>query len=238
MAIKSSIPTAGRNLGPLGRSFAQSTPSTSNSTEEWSKSSTRKETIGKWVDTKTIEGVPYDIPIAGYDTKTVNFLRLWSSRSSEDFDLDEFNKGDYVEAVREKAIGETISKVLYPNDRTENGKELRLVQQYFFVTCSLHDIIRRFRTTFDDWEDFPKQVAIQLNDTHPAIAVVELMRILIDEEDLEWDFAWSLINKTFAYTNHTLLPEALERWSVPLFEKVLLVISILFTASIASLWIQ
>jgi starch phosphorylase len=175
----------------------------------------------EWVDTKTIEGVPYDIPIAGYDTKTVNFLRLWSSRSSEDFDLDEFNKGDYVEAVREKAIGETISKVLYPNDRTENGKELRLVQQYFFVTCSLHDIIRRFRTTFDDWEDFPKQVAIQLNDTHPAIAVVELMRILIDEEDLEWDFAWSLINKTFAYTNHTLLPEALERWSVPLFEKVL-----------------
>ena len=175
----------------------------------------------EWVDTKTIEGVPYDIPIAGYDTKTVNFLRLWSSRSSEDFDLDEFNKGDYVEAVREKAIGETISKVLYPNDRTENGKELRLVQQYFFVTCSLHDIIRRFRTTFDDWEDFPKQVAIQLNDTHPAIAVVELMRILIDEEGLEWDFAWSLINKTFAYTNHTLLPEALERWSVPLFEKVL-----------------
>ncbi len=175
----------------------------------------------EWVDTKTIEGVPYDIPIAGYDTKTVNFLRLWSSRSSEDFDLDEFNKGDYVEAVREKAIGETISKVLYPNDRTENGKELRLVQQYFFVTCSLHDIIRRFRTTFDNWEDFPKQVAIQLNDTHPAIAVVELIRILIDEEGLEWDFVWSLINKTFAYTNHTLLPEALERWSVPLFEKVL-----------------
>ncbi len=175
----------------------------------------------EWVDTKTIEGVPYDIPIAGYDTKTVNFLRLWSSRSSEDFDLDEFNKGDYVEAVREKAIGETISKVLYPNDRTENGKELRLVQQYFFVTCSLHDIIRRFRMSFDDWEDFPEQVAIQLNDTHPAIAVVELMRILVDEENLEWDFAWSLITRTFAYTNHTLLPEALERWSVPLFEKVL-----------------
>ncbi len=174
-----------------------------------------------WVDTKTIEGVPYDIPIAGYGTKTVNFLRLWSSRSSEDFDLDEFNKGDYVEAVREKAIGETISKVLYPNDRTENGKELRLVQQYFFVTCSLHDIIRRFHTSFDDWSDFPKQVAIQLNDTHPAIAVVELMRILVDEEKLDWNYAWELTNKTFAYTNHTLLPEALERWSVPLFEKVL-----------------
>ncbi len=175
----------------------------------------------EWVDTKTIEGVPYDIPITGYDTKTVNFLRLWSSRSSEDFDLDEFNKGDYVEAVREKAIGETISKVLYPNDRTENGKELRLVQQYFFVTCSLHDIIRRFQTSFTDWEDFPKQVAIQLNDTHPAIAVVELMRILVDEERLDWNYAWKLTTQTFAYTNHTLLPEALERWSVPLFEKVL-----------------
>lgn len=174
-----------------------------------------------WVDTKTIEGVPYDIPIAGYDTKTVNFLRLWSSRSSEDFDLDEFNKGDYVEAVREKAIGETISKVLYPNDRTENGKELRLVQQYFFVTCSLHDIIRRFRATHDDWDDFPDQVSIQLNDTHPAIAVVELMRILVDEERLDWNYAWDLVTRTFAYTNHTLLPEALERWSVPLFEKVL-----------------
>lgn len=174
-----------------------------------------------WVDTKTIEGVPYDIPIAGYDTKTVNFLRLWSSRSSEDFDLDEFNKGDYVEAVREKAIGETISKVLYPNDRTENGKELRLVQQYFFVTCSLHDIIRRFRATHGEWDEFPDQVAIQLNDTHPAIAVVELMRILVDEERLEWNYAWELVTRTFAYTNHTLLPEALERWSVPLFEKVL-----------------
>ena len=174
-----------------------------------------------WVDTKTIEGVPYDIPIAGYDTKTVNFLRLWSSRSSEDFDLDEFNKGDYVEAVREKAIGETISKVLYPNDRTENGKELRLVQQYFFVTCSLHDIIRRFCATHDDWDDFPDQVSIQLNDTHPAIAVVELMRILVDEERLEWNYAWDLVTRTFSYTNHTLLPEALERWSVPLFEKVL-----------------
>ena len=175
----------------------------------------------EWVDTKEIEGVPYDIPIAGYDTGTVNFLRLWSSRASEDFDLDEFNRGGYVEAVREKAIGETISKVLYPNDKTENGKELRLVQQYFFVTCSLHDIIRRFRASFDDWEDFPTKVAIQLNDTHPAVAVIELMRILVDEESLDWSYAWSLITRTFAYTNHTLLPEALERWSVPLFEKVL-----------------
>ncbi len=175
----------------------------------------------EWVDTKTIHGVPFDIPIAGYDTRTVNFLRLWSSRSSEDFDLDQFNQGDYVEAVREKAIGETISKVLYPNDKSENGKELRLVQQYFFVACSLHDIIRRFHKLNGDWNDFPKKVAIQLNDTHPAIGVAELMRILIDEEGLEWHFAWELVTKTFAYTNHTLLPEALEKWSVPLFDRVL-----------------
>jgi len=173
------------------------------------------------VDTTTVEGVPYDVPIAGYGTNTVNFLRLWSSRASEDLDLDEFNKGDYVEAVRTKAISETISKVLYPNDRTENGKELRLVQQYFFVTCSLHDIIRRFERSNEDWDTFPEKVAIQLNDTHPAIAVPELMRILVDEEGLEWNYAWELTRRTFAYTNHTLLPEALEKWSVPLFEKVL-----------------
>lgn len=175
----------------------------------------------EWVNTKTIQGVPYDIPIAGYDTKTVNFLRLWSSRSSDDFDLDEFNKGDYVEAVREKAIGETISKVLYPNDKTENGKELRLVQQYFFVSCSLRDIIRRFFKNNGSWDQFADKVAVQLNDTHPAIAVPELMRILIDEERHSWDEAWAIVTKTFAYTNHTLLPEALEKWSVPLFEKVL-----------------
>ena len=175
----------------------------------------------EWVDTKTIQGVPYDIPIAGYDTNTVNFLRLWSSRASEDFDLDEFNKGDYVEAIREKAIGETISKVLYPNDKTENGKELRLVQQYFFVSCSLRDIIRRYLRRNDGWDAFADKVAIQLNDTHPAIAVAELMRILVDEQHFGWDDAWSIVCKTFAYTNHTLLPEALEKWSVPLFEKVL-----------------
>ncbi|MDQ8203195.1 glycogen/starch/alpha-glucan phosphorylase [Pelagicoccus sp. SDUM812003] len=175
----------------------------------------------KWVSTRSIQGVPYDIPIAGYGTKTVNFLRLWSSRSSEEFDLEEFNRGDYVEAVREKAIGETISKVLYPNDKTENGKELRLVQQYFFVSCSLHDIIRRHFKNNDGWDSFADKVAIQLNDTHPAIAVPELMRILVDEERLGWNKAWEIVTKTFAYTNHTLLPEALEKWSVPLFEKVL-----------------
>lgn len=176
----------------------------------------------RWVDTKTILGVPHDIPTAGFGTMTVNLLRLWASKSTEDFDLAAFNSGGYVDAVREKAVGETISKVLYPNDKTENGKELRLVQQYFFVACSLRDLIRRhFRSPANSWENFSAKVAVQLNDTHPAIAIVELMRILVDEEGLAWDRAWSIVNSTFAYTNHTLLPEALERWSVPLFERVL-----------------
>ncbi len=176
----------------------------------------------RWVDTKTILGVPHDIPTAGFGTQTVNLLRLWASKSTEDFDLAAFNSGGYVDAVREKAVGETISKVLYPNDKTENGKELRLVQQYFFVACSLRDIIRRhLRTSGNSWDNFAAKVAVQLNDTHPAIAIVELMRILVDEENFSWDRAWSIINATFAYTNHTLLPEALERWSVPLFERVL-----------------
>lgn len=176
----------------------------------------------RWVDTKTILGVPHDIPTAGFGTQTVNLLRLWASKSTEDFDLAAFNSGGYVDAVREKAVGETISKVLYPNDKTENGKELRLVQQYFFVACSLRDIIRRhLRTSGNSWDNFAAKVAVQLNDTHPAIAIVELMRILVDEEGVLWDRAWAIINATFAYTNHTLLPEALERWSVPLFERVL-----------------
>ena len=176
----------------------------------------------RWVDTKSILGVPHDIPIAGYGTKTVNILRLWSSHATEDFDLAAFNSGGYEEAVREKAAGETISKVLYPNDTTENGKELRLVQQYFFVACSLRDLIRRhFRNESNSWDNFSDKVAIQLNDTHPSIAVVELMRILIDDHQIAWDKAWAIVSRTFAYTNHTLLPEALEKWSVPLFEKVL-----------------
>ncbi len=174
----------------------------------------------RWVNTRTILGVPHDIPIAGYGTGTVNFLRLWESRASHDFDLAAFNKGGYVEAVRDKAIGETVSKVLYPNDKTESGKELRLVQQYFFVACSLRDIIRRYRKANTGWDNFSAKVAIQLNDTHPAIAVLELMRILLDEEGLSFDQAWAVVTRTFAYTNHTLLPEALERWSVPLLRKV------------------
>jgi len=176
----------------------------------------------RWVDTKTIVGVPHDIPTAGFGTQTVNLLRLWASKSSEDFDLAAFNSGGYVEAVREKAIGETVSKVLYPNDKTETGKELRLMQQYFFVACSLRDIIRRhFRNPVNSWANFSDKVAVQLNDTHPAIAVVELTRILLDEQNMAWDAAWAIVSKTFAYTNHTLLPEALEKWSVGLFERLL-----------------
>jgi starch phosphorylase len=174
-----------------------------------------------WVDCKTVVGVPFDIGIVGYGGETVNFLRLWDARASQEFDLNIFNEGGYVEAVREKATGETISKVLYPNDNTENGKELRLVQQYFFVSCSLKDIIRRFLHGHDDWAEFAEFNALQLNDTHPAIAVPELMRLLIDEHGLEWSDAWEITRTACNYTNHTLLPEALERWSVPLFEKVL-----------------
>jgi starch phosphorylase len=175
----------------------------------------------EWAGYRTIKGMPFDIPICGYQLQTVNFLRLWEARSSQDFDLSVFNDGGYVEAVRQKAIDETISKVLYPNDKTENGKELRLVQQYFFVCCSLQDIVRRFFKLNDSWDDFPQKVSIQLNDTHPAVAVLELMRILIDEYNFEWAAAWALCRKTFNYTNHTLLPEALEKWSLPLFQRVL-----------------
>ncbi|MCC5806487.1 MAG: glycogen/starch/alpha-glucan phosphorylase [Opitutales bacterium] len=174
-----------------------------------------------WVDTHDLIGLPYDIPICGFGADTVNFLRLWEARASEEFDLKVFNEGGYVDAVRQKAIAETISKVLYPNDSSEAGKELRLVQQYFFVSCSLQDIIRRWRKNNGDWSTFHEKVTIQLNDTHPAIAVAELMRILIDEANLGWDRAWNTVREVCNYTNHTLLPEALERWSVPLFEKVL-----------------
>ena len=176
----------------------------------------------RWVGTKTVLGVPHDIPIAGYGTNTVNLLRLWASKSDEGFDLAAFNAGGYVGAVQEKAIGDSVSKVLYPNDKTESGKELRLVQQYFFVACSLRDIIRRhFRTPGNSWQNFADKVAVQLNDTHPAVAIVELMRILVDEENMTWAEAWGIANATFAYTNHTLLPEALEKWGVGLFERVL-----------------
>ncbi len=175
----------------------------------------------KWVETKHVEGVPYDLAIVGYGGSTVNFLRLWEARASEELDLQVFNQGGYVEAVREKAMGESISKVLYPNDETESGKELRLVQQYFFVACSIQDMIARFRRNHADWEKFPEKVVVQLNDTHPAVAILELLRIFLDDEDMGWENSWKLVRATFAYTNHTLLPEALETWSEGLFEKVL-----------------
>lgn len=177
--------------------------------------------VPKWTNTKKLQGIPYDIPIPGYGTNTVNYLRLWESKAPEEFDFDAFNRGGYDEAVREKNVSETVSKVLYPNDKTESGKELRLIQQYFFVACSLKDIIRRFRKNNEDWTDFPEKVTIQLNDTHPAIAVVELQRLLHDVYGMPWENAWAIVTKTFAYTNHTLLPEALEKWSVGLFQKVL-----------------
>lgn len=175
----------------------------------------------KWVNTRKILGVPRDIPIAGYECSTVNYLRLWESRSSEEFNLQIFNQGDYVDAVRDKVEGENISKVLYPNDATARGRELRLVQEYFFVTCSIRDIIRRHKRDGNDWDNFSDKVAMQLNDTHPAVAIAELMRIFIDEEGMEFEKAMEICQRTFAYTNHTLLPEALEKWSVPLFEYVL-----------------
>ena len=176
----------------------------------------------EWVDTRTIVGVPWDIPIVGFDSETVNLLRLWEAHASDEFNFHIFNSGGYSEAIQEKAAAETISKVLYPNDATESGKELRLVQQYFFVACSLADIVRRFkRDNPPDWGIFADKVAVQLNDTHPAVAIPELMRILVDKEGLPWAQAWEICKKTFAYTNHTLLPEALEMWSVPLFGRVL-----------------
>jgi starch phosphorylase len=180
-----------------------------------------------WHYSQALVGIPCDIPIVGHDTGTVNFLRLWEARASTEFDFQLFNEGGYVAAVQQKAISETISKVLYPKDNTEVGKKLRLVQQIFFVSCSLQDLIRRFKRdnhlpdSTPHWDRFPDKVAIQLNDTHPSIAVAELMRLLVDAEHLPWDTAWSIVTRVFAYTNHTLLPEALEKWSTLLFEEVL-----------------
>ena len=173
------------------------------------------------VDTRDLVGVPWDIPIAGFAASSVNFLRLWESKATTEFDFRAFDRGGYVEAVRDRDASETISKVLYPNDSTESGKELRLVQQIFFVSCSLQDILRRHRRLNPDFSNLPEKVAVQLNDTHPSISVAEMMRLLIDVERLGWDEAWSVCTRVFSYTNHTLLPEALETWSVPLFEKVL-----------------
>lgn len=174
-----------------------------------------------WVDTQLVLGLPHDSFIVGHETDTVNTLRLWSARASRDFDLRLFNAGDYRRAVEEKVEVENISKVLYPSDQTEVGKELRLKQQYFFVACSIADILVDFKRRHDDFSRFPDRVAIQLNDTHPSIAIAELMRVFVDEERLGWDVAWDLTQRTFGYTNHTLMPEALEKWPVAMLQRVL-----------------
>lgn len=174
----------------------------------------------QWVDTENILAVPYDIPVPGYQTKTVNNLRLWQAKASDEFDLTEFNKGDYLSAVKAKSNSEIISKVLYPNDSTPSGKELRLKQQYFFVAATLHDIVSSYKKLNSGFSEFPKKVAIHLNDTHPAIAIPELMRILIDDEGIEWNNAWEITRNTFSFTNHTVLPEALEEWPTWLIGKL------------------
>jgi len=174
-----------------------------------------------WENTQDVLAIPFDIPIPGYKNDVVNTLRLWTSRATNEFDFHDFNSGNYIEAVEEKNISENISKVLYPNDNSVAGKILRLKQQYLFVAASLWDIIRRYKKHHKDFKDFPKKVAIQLNDTHPAIAVAELMRLLVDEENLPWDEAWNITRQVFGYTNHTLMPEALEKWPVAMMEELL-----------------
>jgi len=175
----------------------------------------------RWVPHKTVIGVPYDTPILGYHTNTANTLRLWRSEAPESFDFAIFNSGDYYGAVNQKVASENLSKVLYPNDEQLRGKELRLEQQYFFVSCSLQDMLRILRTQKLPVERFHDKFAVQLNDTHPAIAIAELMRLLVDDAVLSWSEAWKVTGKTFAYTNHTLLPEALERWPLEVFSRVL-----------------
>ena len=174
-----------------------------------------------WINYKVVLGIPTDMPIVGYLGQTVNWLRLFTARASEEFDIEIFNRGDYIRAVEQKIGSENISRVLYPSDSAMAGKELRLVQEYFLVACAVGDIMRRFRQQCDDIELLPAKAAIQMNDTHPSLAVAELMRVLLDQYGLPMDKAWDITRNTLAYTNHTLLPEALEKWSVPLMEKVL-----------------
>ena len=175
----------------------------------------------KWIDYKVIVGVPHDMPIVGYGGRTVNVLRLFNARASDEFDIGIFNTGDYIRAVHEKITGESISKVLYPSDTIAAGKELRLLQEYFLVACSVRDIFRRYRRNHESYADFAERTAIQMNDTHPALTVAELMRYFVDEERMPWEEAWAIVVATCGYTNHTLLPEALEKWSVDLLGRVL-----------------
>ena len=175
----------------------------------------------RWENTHTVMAVAYDMPVPGYKNDIVNTLRLWKAASSKSLDLSSFNQGEYINAVRDMQLHENISRVLYPNDKVFVGQELRLKQEYFLVASTLQDIIRRFKKINTDWKTFPDKVAIQCNDTHPNLAIPELMRILVDEEGLHWDTAWDITTKTIAYTNHTILPEALEKWPVSLMRNML-----------------
>ena len=177
--------------------------------------------VPRWINYDTVMGVPFDFPVAGYGNNTVNNLRLWTAKASEEFDLSFFNNGDYIRAYEQKILRENITKILYPNDRIEQGRELRFKQQYFFTSCSLQDILRRFTVSNTDFRVMPDKVAIQLNDTHPAMAIAELMRLLIDVHNQDWDTAWEITSHVFGYTNHTIMPEALEKWSVRMFEDLL-----------------
>ncbi len=177
--------------------------------------------VNQWLETEEVLAMAYDTPIPGYNNNTVNTLRLWAAKASRDFDFTYFNEGDYMKAVETKSESENISKVLYPNDNVFEGKELRLKQEYFFVSATLQDIVRRYKKHYKTFDKFPDKNAIQLNDTHPAIAIPELMRILIDIEGIGWEEAWDITVNTFAYTNHTVLPEALEKWTVDLFNYLL-----------------
>ena len=175
----------------------------------------------RWCPSERVKGIPYDLPVVGFGGKTVNTLRLWSAASDNDFNLAEFNRGSYLDAVQQKVLAENLTKVLYPNDNVEQGKELRLRQQYFFVACTLRDIFRRHQARGNRWENLPEKVFIQMNDTHPTLVVPEMMRILMDEEGMSWDRAWGITCQCVGYTNHTVLPEALEVWKTDLFGRLL-----------------
>ena len=175
----------------------------------------------QWVGTRSVVGIPYDIPVVGYGGETVNTLRLWSARAAQDFDFADFNRGSYADAVASKVQAENITKVLYPNDNSFEGRELRLRQEFFLVSCSLQDILRRFQTDQQGWELFPQRAFLQLNDTHPTLAIPELMRLLMDVHGLGWDQAWEITTACTGYTNHTILPEALELWPVELVNRLL-----------------
>lgn len=182
---------------------------------------TSKGTRYEWINTRVVMGMPYDLPICGYGDSAVNTLRLWSARAADEFDLDDFNRGSYVAAVENKVLAENLTKVLYPNDNMLEGKELRLRQQYFFVSCSLQDIMRRHKEDNDGLSNFPEKAFIQLNDTHPALVIPELMRLLMDTEGIGWKEAWHITQQSVGYTNHTILPEAMEKWSISLVERLL-----------------